>query len=152
MKFFISGKITGDSDYQKKFADVETALVKKGHSVMNPAWLKDEKEFSWDDYMIVSESMQRICEAVFFLPSWEDSKGAKKEYERAVFRNQKKFFELDKVPDYNKRCYVVCNAKESHTLSRNECMEFLKITDADLSRIIENGTARRGYTVDVMEV
>lgn len=151
MKIYIAGKITGDPDYKKKFAEAETALVRKGHSVMNPAWQNEGKDFNYEDYMQVSETMQRICEAVFFLPDWKDSKGAKKEYERAVFRSQKKFFELDDVPDYNERCYVVCNAEESFTLSRNECMEFLKVTDAELSRVIEKGSTRRGFTVDVMD-
>lgn len=151
MKIYIAGKITGNPVYKNQFVDAETALVKKGHSVMNPARLGEGKEFSHDDYMNATAGMQSICEAVVFLDGWKSSDGATKEHTKAIVQNQKIFYGVEKVPDYNKRCYVVCNAEESHTLSRNECMEFLKITDADLSRIIENGSARRGYTVDVME-
>lgn len=152
MKIYIAGKITGDPDYKKKFADAETALVRKGHSVMNPAWQNEGKEFNYADYMLVSEAMQTICNAIVLLDDWKESEGATLEHHRAILRSQKIYHGVDEVPDYNKRCYVVCNAEESFTLSRNECMEFLKITDADLSRVIEKGTARRGYTVDVMEV
>lgn len=151
MKIYIAGKITGDPDYKKKFADAETALVRKGHSVMNPAWQNEGKEFNYADYMLVSEAMQKICNAIVLLDDWKESEGATLEHHRAILRGQKIFHSVKDVPDYNKRCYVVCNAEESFTLSRNECMEFLKITDADLSRIIENGAARRGYTVDVMD-
>ena len=64
MKIYIAGKISGDKNYKKKFKKAERALKKKGHSVMNPAWLVEYKAFSWIDYMIVSEAMQRRCEAV----------------------------------------------------------------------------------------
>lgn len=152
MKIYIAGKITGDPDYKKKFADAETALVRKGHSVMNPAWQNEGKEFNYADYMLVSEAMQKICNATVLLDDWKKSEGATLEHQRAILRSQKIYHGVDEVPDYNKKCYVVCNAEESFTLSRNECMEFLKVTDAELSRVIEKGTARRGYTVNVMEV
>lgn len=151
MKLYIAGKITGNPDYKNQFADAETALIRKGHSVMNPARLGEGKEFTHDDYMNATAGMQSVCDGVVLLKNWKDSEGAKKEHEKGILRSQKIFYGVDEVPDYNKRCYVVCNAEESHTLSRNECMEFLKITDADLSCVIEKGTARRGYTVDVME-
>lgn len=66
MRIYIAGKITGDKNYKKKFAKAERALKKKGHSVMNPAWLKEYGEFDWIDYMGVSGAMQQTCEAVYF--------------------------------------------------------------------------------------
>ena len=84
MKIYIAGKISGDKNYKKKFKKAERALKKKGHSVMNPAWLVEYKAFSWIDYMIVSEAMQRRCEAVYFLPDWSQSKGAIIELKRAI--------------------------------------------------------------------
>ena len=66
MKIYIAGKISGDKNYKKKFKKAERALKKKGHSVMNPAWLVEYKAFSWIDYMIVSEAMQRRCEQCYF--------------------------------------------------------------------------------------
>lgn len=151
MKIYIAGKITGDPDYKKKFADAESVLIRKGHSVMNPAWQNEGKEFNYDDYMRVCETMQKICNAIVLLDDWDKSKGATLEHHRAILQGQKIYHGLDKVPDYNKKCYVVCKADESHVLSRNECMEFLKVTDECLSQVIEDGSLRRGYAVDVMD-
>ena len=61
---------------------------------MNPAWLVEYNAFSWIDYMIVSEAMQRRCEAVYFLPGWSQSKGATIEFKRAIAAEQKIYFSL----------------------------------------------------------
>jgi hypothetical protein len=37
MKLYISGKITGDENYQEKFAEAERRLVDAGYEVVNPA-------------------------------------------------------------------------------------------------------------------
>ncbi len=95
MKIYIAGKISGDRTYKKKFKKAERALKKKGHSVMNPAWLGDYKDFTWFDYMMVSGAMQRRCEAVLFLPDWKQSDGARIEYKRAKNARQKIFYSLN---------------------------------------------------------
>lgn len=83
MKIYIAGKITGDTEYKTKFQKAEDKLRGMGHSVMNPAWIQDSPEFSWNDYMAVTEAMQKCCDAVYLLPDWQDSKGAVIEYKRA---------------------------------------------------------------------
>ena len=95
LKIYIAGKISDDKNYKKKFKKAERALKKKGHSVMNPAWLVEYKAFSWIDYMIVSEAMQRRCEAVLFLPDWKQSDGARIEHNRAKNSGQKIFYSLN---------------------------------------------------------
>ena len=102
MKIYIAGKITGDKHYKRKFKKAERALKKKGHSVMNPAVLNDYSEFSWDDYMTVTGVMQKCCEAVYFLPDWKDSKGARTEYDNALMWLQNLFFSLKDVPKIKK--------------------------------------------------
>ncbi len=97
MKVYIAGKITGDKHYKKKFKRAEKILRKKGHSVMNPAWLVEYKEFNWIDYMIVSGAMQKSCEAVLFLPDWKQSKGALFEHRRAQNLGQRIFYSLDEL-------------------------------------------------------
>jgi hypothetical protein len=97
MKIYIAGKITGDPDYKKKFNKAEKELSALGHSVMNPACLNDYNEFSYKDYMFITQAMQMKCEAVFFLPDWTTSNGAMEEYERATKLNQKTFFDISEL-------------------------------------------------------
>lgn len=81
MKIYIAGKITGDPNYKQKFAVKRMKLEHEGHKVMNPAILPEG--FTQDEYLKICFSMIDVCEAVHFLPDWEDSPGAKKEMEYA---------------------------------------------------------------------
>lgn len=81
-KAYIAGKITGDKDYKAKFDKVEKELRYGGWLVMNPAILPEG--FDYEDYMTVCFAMIDVCDTVFFLPDWRDSKGAMREYEHAV--------------------------------------------------------------------
>lgn len=83
MKIYIAGKITGDPNYREKFTEVAEELRQRGDSVMNPACLSEDKEFSWDDYMAVASAMQQVCDATVLLPDWQDSKGARIELRTA---------------------------------------------------------------------
>lgn len=98
MRFYIAGKITGDSDYKAKFNEAEKQIMYKGHSVMNPAWLKSYPDFSWDDYMFITRAMQMRCNAVYFLSNWSDSRGAMEEFQRAKQLGQPVYFCLDDIP------------------------------------------------------
>ena len=98
MKIYIAGKITGEPNYKQKFKKVEEALIRLGHSPMNPAWLGDFPEFSHEDYMFITKAMQIRCDAVIFLPDWTDSTGAIKEYEQAKISNQAIYFDISDVP------------------------------------------------------
>ena len=92
MKVYIAGKITGDSNYKQKFSEAETSLRVAGHVVLNPACLPDG--FTWDDYMHICLSMIDVCDAVFFLSDWQESKGAQKEYVYALSSNKKAYFNI----------------------------------------------------------
>ncbi len=98
MKFYIAGMITGDKKYKRRFRKAERQLRKKGHSVMNPAWLVESPEFSYEDYIFVSGAMQERCEAVFFLKTWKRSPGANGEFVRATLHRQRIFFQMKAVP------------------------------------------------------
>ena len=50
-----------------------------GFSVMNPAWVCEYPAFGYEDYIAVSHAMLERCDAVFLLPNWGVSAGAKKE-------------------------------------------------------------------------
>ena len=94
MKIYISGKITGTTDYMKRFESAERTLSKY-YTVINPAKVNAQlpKETTWEEYMKMSMTMIRMCNAIYMLKGWEDSKGARLEYNYAVENNYKIFFE-----------------------------------------------------------
>jgi hypothetical protein len=87
IKTYISGKITGDPGYQEKFARVEGELARRGYTVMNPATLPGG--FAYEDYMHVCLAMIDVCDVVVLLDDWQESRGARREYEHAVRANKR---------------------------------------------------------------
>lgn len=79
MKIYIAGKITDNPNYKEQFEAVQKALEQEGHAVMNPAILPPG--FEHHEYMKICYAMIDACDAVYFLDTWEDSKGAKMEME-----------------------------------------------------------------------
>ena len=93
MKIYISGKITETTDYIKRLKKEEKAL--SNYIVINPAKVNEQLpiETTWKEYMQMSMTMLRMCNAVYMLKGWEDSKGARLEYNYAVENNYKIIFE-----------------------------------------------------------
>ena len=93
MKIYISGKITGTTDYIKRFERAEKAI--SNYIVVNPAKVNAQLpiETTWKEYMQMSMTMLKMCDAIYMLKGWKDSKGAKLEYEFAKSKNYKIFFE-----------------------------------------------------------
>lgn len=82
MKIYIAGKITGLEDYKERFKAAQGYLEAIGHTVMNPAVL--EGEFEHHEFMHICFAMIDVCDSVYFLNNWEDSKGAKLEHSYAI--------------------------------------------------------------------
>ena len=90
MRVYISGPITGqEQDAALRFEQAERAIHKKYKcETMNPervgryaamcARLKHE------DFMQLSYTMMDLCDAVYFMDGWENSKGCKMEMDYAV--------------------------------------------------------------------
>ena len=81
MKVYLSGKITGDSNYRQKFNAMAEELLSYGYVVFNPAILPDG--FEYEDYMDLDLLILSRCDAVFLLRDWKNSLGAKREVEEA---------------------------------------------------------------------
>lgn len=63
--------------------------------VINPAKVNAQLpiETTWEEYMKMSMCMLEMCNAIYMLKGWKDSKGARLEYDFAKSKNYKIFFE-----------------------------------------------------------
>lgn len=73
-KAYIAGKITGHVNYKQEFKEAEDKLKASGYAVMNPAYLQEG--FEQLEYLHVCMAMIDVCDEVYFLPTWIESKGA----------------------------------------------------------------------------
>lgn len=71
---YISGPITGVPDYWKNFFNAAIRLEDQGFIVLNPARLP--AGMTNEQYMRINFAMIDAADAVYFLPGWENSKGA----------------------------------------------------------------------------
>lgn len=77
-KVYISGKVTGDPDYRKKFAKAEKRLKEMGYDPLNP--VKGEKDGKpWEYYLRRDIKKLCDCDILLLLPDWTQSKGARLE-------------------------------------------------------------------------
>ena len=86
MTIYISGKITGTTDYLNRFKEAEQHLKKAGHEVVNPAELNQQfgTNRPWEFYMRNCIRWLIGCKAIYMLKGWQDSKGASFEREVAI--------------------------------------------------------------------
>lgn len=86
-KVYIAGKISGDPDYKNKFKKAAEGLERLGYIPLNPA--DHPENMSAADYMRLSFAMIDISDAVYFLPDWVNSKGARVEFNYCVYIGKK---------------------------------------------------------------
>ena len=89
---YLSGPITGDDGYQRKFIDAADQLLEIDPNliIVDPATmfqLRDDIDLSGNDYRRILEIDKQIlsgCDAICLLPGWETSKGCREEVEMAI--------------------------------------------------------------------
>ncbi len=83
MKVYISGPMTGMSGFNRRaFFKAAEKIAAAGHVALNPAVLPDG--LSEADYMRVCVSMLQCADKILMLAEWQNSQGARAEYELAV--------------------------------------------------------------------
>jgi hypothetical protein len=76
MKIYISGKISGDNNYRKKFLEAENALYDAGHYPLNPAACVADGT-NWTSAMRTALRLMLDSDGVALLRDWKSSHGAK---------------------------------------------------------------------------
>lgn len=96
MLVYISGPITGTSDYLKRFAEAAGELAGAGYTVVNPAAVNDRLPYGvpYEMYMDTSIAMLKHCDAICMLRGWAASEGAHREYGYAKAHGMK-FIDFD---------------------------------------------------------
>ena len=89
VKVFISGPITGTTDYKERFAKAEEQLKAKGFVVINPVKVTESlpEDTDWSEYMDITMPLLKMCQAIYQLDGWRASYGAFIEYIWASKRN-----------------------------------------------------------------
>lgn len=92
---YISGKITGTDDYLQRFERAEKHLNTMNITdVINPAKVNSYlPELSYNQYIKMSLCMLEMCDTIYMLKDWENSVGAKLEWEFAKANNYKIMYE-----------------------------------------------------------
>ena len=75
-KIYVSGKMTGDGNYRRKFLQAENRLFDAGYYPVNPAAFVP-KYISWQGAMRLVLKVMLDCDGVALLPDWKKSVGAK---------------------------------------------------------------------------
>ena len=71
---YLSGPITGTSDYKDRFGAAADKLRKQGYSVISPADLPDGYEYA--TYIHLCLTLIDTADIVLLLPGWGNSRGA----------------------------------------------------------------------------
>lgn len=81
-KYYISGAISSLPLEQAKaqFAEAEERLRRRGAEVANPTKNALPDSATWEEHMTIDIIMLLSCQAVYMLPTWEQSKGASLEH------------------------------------------------------------------------
>ena len=75
MIVYISGQMTRKDNYKEDFSNAEQWLIKNGYTPINPTRL-EVFNLTYEQYMILDYELIKMCDGIFMLSGWQNSKGA----------------------------------------------------------------------------
>jgi hypothetical protein len=86
MKVYISGPITGHTNFRERFAAAEELLKMGNYEVVNPAEELAELPTGTSHEIYMDKSLELLseCDGIYMLDGWENSRGAHIEFEYAI--------------------------------------------------------------------
>lgn len=79
MHIYISGKVSGTTDFYKRFEEAESYLSKLGYVPINP--VKNAPSYqTWEYYMRNDIIKLMCCDSIYMLKGWRRSRGARLEH------------------------------------------------------------------------
>ena len=86
LKIYISGAVTGTWDYWERFAKAEKEIAAAGGDPVNPLRMNQilrPETTTWEQFMRADLGLLEACDAIYMLPGWQKSRGARLEHEHA---------------------------------------------------------------------
>jgi nucleoside 2-deoxyribosyltransferase len=85
-RVYISGPISGTSDFMYRFEDAEKYLTGKGYSVINPVKIGASLplDMTYEEIMEIDMLLLDDADAIYMLLGWQTSVGANREYGYAL--------------------------------------------------------------------
>ena len=97
MKIYISGKITGTTDYAERFEKAEEFLKENypDAEIINPVStsLTLPESTTYQQYMKLSLCLLDMCDIIYMMAGWGDSNGASLEFQYALAMRYKIMYE-----------------------------------------------------------
>ena len=77
------------------FSKAENKLIEDGYSVVNPAKVNSmlPQDTDYEEYMKMSMCMLDMCDYIYLLKGWQESRGANREYGYALAKDKTIMFE-----------------------------------------------------------
>lgn len=99
MKIYISGPITGTVGYMERFKKIEDRMTASGIVAINPARVNAQlpETLTHAEYMKTSIAMLDMCEAIYMMEGWQQSKGCTIEFEYAYEHGISIYFEKGRI-------------------------------------------------------